>query len=77
MSRRENLTDEQVEREIELLRQSPLVKLARKEEQIRNKRRQYLYILRHYEKKGRELEDAGITLDNIEEMLLDDDFIEE
>lgn len=57
------LTDEQVEREIERLVDSPLVKLARKEERIRYRRRQYLYQLRSYEKKGKELEKAGITLD--------------
>ena len=60
---REILTDEQVELEIERLQNSPLVKLARKEERIRYKRRQYLYILRSYEKKGKALEAAGITLD--------------
>lgn len=65
---RENwLTDEQVEQEIEKLQGSPLVKLARKEQRIRYKRRQYLYILRNYEKKGKELSEAGITL----EMLYD------
>ena len=57
------LTDEQVEKEIEKLQGSPLVKLARKEERIRYKRRQYLYTLRAYEKKGKELQDAGITLE--------------
>lgn len=62
------LTDEQVEREIERLTESPLVKLARKEERIRYKRRQYLYILRNYEKKGRELEKAGITMEILEAM---------
>lgn len=60
---REHLTDEQVEQEIAKLQDSPLVKLARKEERIRYRRRQYLYCLRQYEKKGRELEKAGITLD--------------
>ena len=49
------LTDEQVEQEIEKLQGSPLVKLARKEERIRYVRRQYLYTLRQYEKKGKEL----------------------
>ena len=57
------LTDEQVEKEIEKLQDSPLVKLARKEERIRYKRRQYLYTLRAYEKKGKELQNAGITLE--------------
>ena len=57
------LTDEQVEQEIEKLQDSPLVKLARKEQRIRYKRRQYLYMLRNLEKKGKELQKAGITLE--------------
>ena len=60
---REALTDEMVEREIERLLASPLVKLAKKEERIRMRRRQYLYCLRGYEKKGRELAQAGITME--------------
>lgn len=60
---REFLTDEQVEREIERLQESPLVKLAKKEQRIKYKRRQYLYQLRNYEKRGRELQKAGITFD--------------
>ena len=43
------LTDEQVEREIERLTESPLVKLAKKDELIKYRRRQYLYKLRGYE----------------------------
>lgn len=57
------LTDEQVEKEISKLLQSPLVKLAKKEERIRLRRRQYLYCLRNYEKKGKELQKAGITIE--------------
>ena len=57
------LTDEQVEKEIERLLSSPLVKLAKKEQRIRFRRRQYLYQLRGYEKKGKELEAAGITME--------------
>lgn len=57
------LTDEQVEKEIERLTKSPLVKLAKKEQRIRYKRRQYLYQLRNFEKRGRELQKAGITMD--------------
>ena len=57
------LTDAQVEQEIERLKNSPLVKLAKREEAIRYKRRQYLYCLRTYEKKGRELQEAGITME--------------
>lgn len=60
---KEFLTDEEVEREIEKLQNSPLVKLAKKEERIRYKRRQYLYGLRQYEKKGKELKKAGITME--------------
>lgn len=57
------LTDEQVEKEIERLLSSPLVKLAKKEQRIRFRRRQYLYQLRGYEKKGKDLEAAGITME--------------
>ena len=57
------LTDDQVEQEIERLRQSPLVALARQEQRIRYKRRQFLYQLRDLEKKGRALEKAGITME--------------
>ena len=63
MAAKEFLTDEQVEMEIERLRQSPLVALARREQRIRYKRRQFLYQLRDLEKKGRALEKAGITMD--------------
>ena len=62
------LTDEQVEKEIERLQDSPLVALARKEQRIRYRRRQYLYQLRNYEKKGKELKKAGITMDILESM---------
>ena len=60
---RDILTDEQVELEIERLLESPLVKLAKKDELIRYRRRQYLYKLRGYEKKGAELKKAGITME--------------
>ena len=62
------LTDEEVEREIERLLDSPMVALARKEQRIRYKRRQYLYQLRGYEKKGKELSSAGITMEILEEL---------
>lgn len=61
MAKEFGLTDEQVEQEIERLTQSPLVALARYEQRIRYRRRQYLYQLRDLEKKGRALEKAGIT----------------
>lgn len=62
------LTDEQVEQEIERLRQSPLVALARREQRLRYKRRQFLYQLRDLEKKGKALEKAGITMDVLNAM---------
>ena len=64
-----NLTDEQVEREIDRLQNSDLVKLAKREEYVRNRRRQYLYSLRSYEKKGKELKKSGITMDVLDSML--------
>lgn len=69
MAKRDYLTDEQVEKEIERLMESDLVKLAKKEEYVRNRRRQYLYCLRSYEKKGKELKEAGITIDVLDSML--------
>lgn len=69
MARRDYLTDEQVEREIERLMDSDLVKLAKREEYVRNRRRQYLYSLRSYEKKGKELAESGITMKVLESML--------
>ena len=62
------LTDEQVEIEIERLKKSNYVKLAKKDEQIRLRRRQYLYSLRSYERKGKELAKAGITIEMLESM---------
>lgn len=62
------LTDEQVEQEIERLLESPLVKLAKKDELIRYRRRQYLYKLRGYEKKGHELAKAGLTMEILENL---------
>lgn len=62
------LTDEEVEQEIERLRESDLVKLARREARIRYRRRQFLYQLRNLEKKGQELQDAGITMEMLDNM---------
>jgi hypothetical protein len=55
------LTDEEVEREIERLNESQAVALARREQRLKYKRRQYLYQLRDLEKKGKALLAAGIT----------------
>ena len=56
-----NLTDEQMEQEIETLRQSPYVKLARKADRLKYVRRQRLYQLRNLEKRGRVLAAQGVT----------------
>lgn len=66
------LTDMQVEQEIERLRNSDEVKLAKKEYTLRNKRRQYLYTLKTLYKHGAELMDSGITLDNVEGVIFGD-----
>ena len=55
------LTDEEVEREIERLNASEAVALARREQRLKYKRRQYLYQLRDLEKKGKALLASGIT----------------
>lgn len=65
---KEFLTDDQVEQEIKKLQQSPMVKLARKEERIRYARRQYLYTLRQYEKNGKDLAKSGITMEILDRL---------
>lgn len=65
---RSGLTDEQVEREIERLKNSQFVKLAKKKERLEYARRQYMYTLRVYEKKGIELAREGWTLERLEGM---------
>ena len=62
------LTDEQVEAEIARLQKSPYVKLYNQERRLRNRRRMYLYQLRQEDKKGRELEQAGITAEKLRAM---------
>lgn len=74
MARDFGLTDEQVEQEIERLRQSPLVALARREQRLKYRRRQALYQLRDLEKKGRALEKAGITMEVLNAMYELDDY---
>ncbi len=68
------ITDEQVEREIAQLQNSPYVKLAQQERRIRERRRMYLYGLRQLEKKGKALSDAGITVDVLRSMYQNNDY---
>lgn len=63
---KEWLTDSEVESEIERLTKSPYVALAKKEQAIKYRRRQYLYKLRGLEKRGQELAEQGIDLDSLE-----------
>lgn len=66
---KEFLTDEAVEEEIARLTLSDEVRLARRELRLKYKRRQQLYTLRALEKRGRELAEAGVTIDNIDELM--------
>lgn len=65
-------TDEEVEIEIHRLKQSEDVKLARKEQTIKNRRRQQMWQLQFMEKRGKQLKEMGCTFDNIEEVLFGD-----
>lgn len=67
--KRDYLTDAQVEEEIERLTSSPEVQLARQEQRIKYRRRQYMYQLRNMEKRGKELAKQGVTADNLEKVL--------
>jgi len=67
------LTDEQVEREIEHLKQSEAVKLAQRERRYKYQRRQYMYTLRWLEKRGRELMALGITEEMLPEFIDEDE----
>lgn len=67
--KRKFITDAEVEKEIEELKASPFVALARREQRLKNKYRQQLYQLRSLDKRGRELASIGITIDTIDEQL--------
>lgn len=63
--------DAALEAEIARLREDEHVKLAKRYDYARNRRKQYLYQLRWYQEKGRELAALGVTMDNLNEMLCD------
>ena len=65
------LLSEEMIAEMEELKNSEAVKLARKEVRLRYKERQKLYTLRNLKKRGEELLEMGVTMDNIEEMMHD------
>jgi hypothetical protein len=68
---REFLTDDQVELEIDRLLESDAVKLAKEEQRIKYRRRQYLYQLRWYEKRGKQLQKDGVTFESLHDMDVD------
>ena len=65
-------TDEEVEIEIRRLRQSEDVKLAKKEQNIKYRRRQQMWGLQYMEKRGKQLREMGVTMENMEEKLFGD-----
>ena len=65
---REFLTDAEVEAEIERLTESEAVKLARREQRIKYRRRQQMYTLRAYEKRGKQLMAEGVTMETLDLM---------
>ncbi len=62
-------SDEEVENEILRLHNSDDVKLAKKEQNIKNRRRQLMWNLQYMEKRGKQLWAMGITRENMEEKL--------
>lgn len=66
---RKQWTDEEVEIEIHRLHQSEDVKLAKREQNIKYKRRQQMWTLQFMEKRGKQLRSMGITAENMEEKL--------
>lgn len=62
------LTDEEVVEEIERLKKSEAVKLARREQALKYRYRQALYTLRNLEKKGKAMMEAGITYEMLDAM---------
>lgn len=63
---REFLTDEEVEREIARLTATEAVRLARREQRIKYRRRQQLYSLRALEKRGLQLMEEGVTMEALD-----------
>ena len=65
MAHQNYIPDDQLDAEIERLSNSEAVKLARMEQRISYKKRQYLYQLRWYEKRGLNLMENGVTMDSL------------
>ena len=65
MAHQNYIPDDQLDAEIERLTNSEAVKLERLEQRIAHKKRQYLYQLRWYEKRGLNLMENGVTMDSL------------
>lgn len=63
--------DELIDSEIARLRNTEAVKLAQKEQRLRNRRQKYLADLRWMEKRGKQLMADGWTLDTLELLFRD------
>lgn len=63
--------DELIDSEIARLRSTEAVKLAQKEQRLRNRRQKYLADLRWMEKRGKQLMADGWTLDTLELLFRD------
>ena len=66
MARETLLTDEMVEAEIARLTKTEAVKLARREQRVKYRRRQTLYTLRALEKRGKQLIAQGVTMQDFD-----------
>jgi hypothetical protein len=69
MARNKRWTDEQVEAEIARLKESEFVKLARREQQIKYRRKQQMWSMQYLEARGKQLASEGITPENMEARL--------
>lgn len=66
MSRRKVTPDELVEAEIARLQASQDVKLAKKEQNLIYRRKQYMWNLQNLEKRGKQLRAEGWTVESLE-----------
>lgn len=66
MSRRKVTPYELVEAEIARLQASPDVKLAKKEQNLIYRRKQYMWNLQNLEKRGKQLRAEGWTVESLE-----------
>lgn len=71
MARAKYTPDELIDAEIERLNRSEAVKLAQKEQRLKNRKRKYLADLRWLEKRGKKLMEDGWTLDTLELLFKD------